>query len=496
MAPTNATQHYVILPPRGLRAVGPSASAGLQSFLSSAQIGPCEVGAGGERQARFEILDSISDDGAKLIAATPQAALDLRAAQPALRVVPALRYSPASAQRRQLRPASSAADAAGPLTVRVVSETDRAPVAGAYVLAFVNLATGEGAQAITDADGNAVLQLGASSIAIERLYVYPITAFWTLRKDAMTLTDGGEIALHPLDLSYTDCVRHYYGHAPDDAGAGVSVGVVDTGIATHPDLVIDGGLNTVVGEDDADIGDNGNGHGTHIAGIVAARGTPPAGIRGVAPGVRLRSYRVFGRGQPEAENFAIAKGIAQAVEDGCDIVSIAMSGVAPDAAISAAIDDARAGGSLVIASAGSDGRGPSGQPAADELAVAVGALGRLGTFPDDAAEVDDVAEPFGTDAAEFIGGFSNVGRQLDFVGPGVAVMSTYPGGYTEISGTAMAVPAVAGVAARLLQGAPETLAAPRDAARSEAILALLIASASDRGFPDTFEGHGLPIPPT
>jgi subtilisin len=495
MAPTNPTQQYVILPPRGLRAVGPGASAGLRSFLTSAQLGPCEFGAGG-RQARIEILDSIADDGAKLIAATPQAALELRAAQPSLRVVPVLRYCSAVTQRRELRTTSTASAAGGPLTLRVVSEIDRAPVPGAYVIAYVNLASGEGAQAITDADGNAMLQLGEPSVPIERLYVYPTTACWTLRKDAVTLTDGGEVAVRPLDLSYTDCVRYYYGHAPDDAGAGVSVGVVDTGIATHPDLVIDGGLNSVTGEDDADIGDNGNGHGTHVAGIVAARGTPPAGIRGVAPGVKLRSYRVFGRGQPQAENFAIAKGIAQAVEDGCDIISLAMSGVAPDAIISTAIEDARAGGSIVIASAGSDGRGPIGQPAADELAVAVGALGRLGTFPDDAAESDDIAAPFGTDEAEFIGGFSNVGRQLDFVGPGVAVMSTYPGGYTEISGTAMAVPAVAGVAARLLQGAPETLAATRDAARSEAILALLIASASDRGFPDTFEGHGLPILPT
>jgi len=495
MVPTGPTQQYVIVPPRGLRAVGPSASAGLQSFLASAQLGPCEVGAGGPRHARFEILDSIAGDGAKLIAATPQAALALRAAQPSLRVVPVLRYGPAATPRRQLWTTSSAVAPAGPLTLRVVSEIDCAPVAGAYVIAYVNLATGEGAQAVTDADGKAVLELGAPSVRIERLYVYPTTPFWTLRRDALTLTDGAEVALHPLDLSYTDCVRHYYGNAPDDAGAGVSVGVVDTGVSEHPDLAIDGGLNTVTGEDDADFGDKGTGRGTHVAGILAARGTPPAGIRGVAPGVRLRSYRVFGRGQPQAENFAISKGISEAVADGCDIISLAFNGGMADVVISAAVEDARASGSLVIASAGSDGRGPVGHPAADELAVAVGALGRLGTFPDDAAEIDDIAPPFGTDDAEFIGGFSNVGPEIDFVGPGVAVISTYPGGYSEISGTAMAVPAVAGVAARLLQGAPETLAAPRDAARSEAILTLLIASASDRGFPDTFEGHGLPSLP-
>ncbi len=76
----------------------------------------------------------------------------------------------------------------------------------------------------------------------------------------------------------------------------------------------------------------------------------------------------------------------------------------------------------------------------------------------------------------------------------MAIISTYPGGYTEISGTSMAAPAVTGVAARLLAGSPETLAASRDAARSEAVLAMIVASAHDRGFPDPLEGHGLPQP--
>src|SRR5207247_1649461 len=55
------------------------------------------------------------------------------------------------------------------------------------------------------------------------------------------------------------------------------------GIADHPDLTIAGGQNTVVGEAPSDYGDNGEGHGTHVAGIIAAHGTPPKGVRGVAP---------------------------------------------------------------------------------------------------------------------------------------------------------------------------------------------------------------------
>ncbi len=498
MAQTGPIQQYVLLPPRGLRAAGPSASPGVAAFLLSAQPGAQEVARSGGGQVRFQVVDSIGDDGAKLIEATPQEALALRSVQPSVRVVPVLYYSPAVAPRRQVRaPVASLSRGvmdAEPLTVRVVSEPDGAAVGGAFVLAFTDLAASAGAQAVTDSEGKARLDLGGPSVAVERLYVYPVTTHWTMRKDAFTLTDGAEIRIRPLDLGYTDCLRHFYRNVADAAGEGVTVGVVDTGVAEHPDLLIDGGANTVVGEDRDDFGDNGEGHGTHVAGIVAARGTPPTGIRGVAPGVKLRAYRVFGQGQKQAENFAIAKAIDQAVSDGCDIVNLSLGGGMPDPVISAAVEDARAGGSLCIAAAGNNGRGPVSFPAADEMAVAVSALGRTGTFPDDAAEVDEITAPFGSDEADFIGGFSNVGPQVDLTGPGVAIISTYPGGYTEISGTSMAAPAVAGATARLLADSADTLAAPRDASRSESILALLLDSARDRGFPDPLEGHGLPQP--
>lgn len=498
MAQSGTSQQFVLLPPQGLRAAGPSASPGVQAFLRSTHVGSQEVTRSGGAPVRFRVLDSMGEDGAKLIEATPQEALALRATQPSVRVVPVLHYSPAQVPRREVR-APVASLAAGvtapePLTVRVVSETDGAPIAGAFVLAFTDLAASTGARAVTDDDGRARLDLGGPSAPVERLYVYPITPHWTLRKDAFTLTDGAEINLHPLDLGFTDCLRFFYRNLADNAGEGVTVGVVDTGVAVHPDLALDGGFNAVTGEPSTDFGSNGNGHGTHVAGIIAARGTPPTGVRGVAPGVALRAYRVYGQGQSQADNFAVAKGIDMAVADGCDIVNLGFGGGMPDPVISAAVADARAAGSLCIAAAGNNGRGPVSFPAADEMAVAVTGLGRIGTFPEDAAELDEITGPFGSDEADFIGAFSNVGPQVDLTAPGVAIISTYPGGYTEISGTAMATAAVSGVAARLLAASADTLAAPRDAARSEAILALLLASARDRGFPDPLEGHGLAQP--
>ncbi|HWH34657.1 MAG TPA: S8 family serine peptidase [Acidimicrobiales bacterium] len=494
MSEASTTQHYVVLPAQGLRARAPGTTPTLEHFLRSTRPGLQDLAAPGGRSLHLRVVDVIGDDGARLIEATPADASALRTLQPSVRVVPLAYYVPAVAPRRHVAAVAPAAAAAGALTLRVVSDTDGAPVAGAIVVAFTSVAAGLGAQGTTDERGEVVLNFRGSDVVLERLYVYPLDTYWSLRREAVALADGSEVRLRRLALDYVDGLRHQYRNVADDHGEGVTVGVVDTGVAEHPDLVIAGGANTVAGEDPGDYGDNGLGHGTHVAGIVAARGRPPEGIRGVAPGVSLRAYRVFGQGSGQASSFAIAKAIDQAVLDGCDLVNLSLGGGPPDPVLRAAIEDARAAGTVCVMAAGNNSRGPVSFPASDELAVAVSALGRKGTFPDDSAEVDTVVAPYGSDEAEFIGDFSNVGPQMDLTAPGVGIISTVPGGYSEISGTSMACPAATGVAARLVAAAPDLLGATRDAARSEAIVAALYASARDRGFPDPFEGHGLPQP--
>jgi len=111
-------------------------------------------------------------------------------------------------------------------------------------------------------------------------------------------------------------------------GKGVKVGIVDSGVDFHhpalggcfgPGCLISYGRDFY--ENKTEPYDNCNGHGTHVAGIVAAQSNNPYGLTGVAPGVTLGMYRVTGCAQSVDPDLAIM-GINQAYEDGSDIISI------------------------------------------------------------------------------------------------------------------------------------------------------------------------------
>jgi subtilisin family serine protease len=497
-APTTLSQ-YVILPTRGLHAAPPTSSPSLAAFLRQFEdvrtftaAKSFATSARMDIPSNFRVLDSVSEDGAKLVEMTAAAANEILAHQPGLRIVPVVYYYPAWVFR-QVESRLKAAATAVKTVITLQSKADQSPVPGAMVVAFTDFANRIGAQGTTNKQGVVRLALGGID-KIERLYVYPATAFWGMVRKNVSTTVPIVYQLEPIDLSYTDGLRHFYGQSSDDAGSGVTVGVVDTGIGPHPDLVVDGGENTVVGEDQTAFEDNGEGHGTHVGGIIAARGRPPSGIRGLAPAVKLRSYRVFGKGAGGASNYAIAKAIDRAVTDGCDLINLSLGGGPSDPATASAIHAARQSGVLVVAATGNEDRASVDFPGSDPMCIAVTALGRKGTFPKGSFSEDAVAPPFGTDAANFIGAFANIGPEVNLTAPGVGIISTVPGGYVVMDGTSMASPAAVGIAARLLAGRPEVLRLPRDQARSDAIAAALLQSASKLGFPAQMEGNGLPQP--
>jgi subtilisin len=441
----------------------------------------------------IKVLDAIHEDGAKLISIPTGNVSKLRASQPGLRVVPIVYYEPALAPRPVFSkmPKIASVSHSPKVTLKIVSAATGKPVPGADVRGFVDVANQIGDGGITTSKGEVSLALGGTK-KIERLYVFPAAGYWSLIQEALKITSGLTIKLKPLTLDSSDSLRYFYGDTPLEAGADVRVAVVDTGISNHVDLQISGGENTVQGENPADFGDNGLHHGMHVAGIVAARGTPPTGIRGLAPSVTLRSYRVFGKEEKKASNFAIAKAIDRATADACDIINLSLGGGPVDEVTQDSIADARAAGCLVVCAAGNDGRKPVSFPASDSQSIAVSAMGRKKTFPASSAHVKQVGKPLGRDRNNFVAVFTNIGSEIDLIAPGVAVISTVPDGYIAWDGTSMACPAVSGVAARLLSGDASVRAMPRNQARSDAIAQLLLKSASSMGFGANYEGQGRP----
>lgn len=172
-------------------------------------------------------------------------------------------------------------------------------------------------------------------------------------------------------------------------GAGVIVAIVDSGIdgnnAHLKDAVI-GGINLVGdGENSSGLSDT-DGHGTAIAGLIAARSVPGSGVIGLAPEAQLLSVRVF-RGTNDQNVKAgfgptterLAQGIRYAADHGATIINVSLSDYADSAALRDAVDYAAANGSLVVASAGNRGtavdktdgvRYPAGYPGVLGVAAA------------------------------------------------------------------------------------------------------------------------------
>jgi subtilisin len=501
--PTKKTQ-YVIIPSEGFVASENNPQE-MQFFqaLHETSSSPTQIRSMSTHSGLLpvKVIDSIGEDKAKLIECQPEDLAALRASYPSVQILPVVyfqravvRYGVAKkVKTASARAAVKAAAKPSGITISIVSAADGKPVAKAMVVAFTDFANKAGAQGTTNAQGQVALALGSSTKKIERLYVYPASGFWPGLQMNITLKAGTKVPLQPIDLSYTDCVRYFYGGKDLSFGQGVRVGVIDSGIATnHPGLVVDGGQNTVPGEDPSNFCDNGTeGHGTHVAGIIAARGTPPDGIRGVAPAVTLRSYRVFGQGSSNASNYAIAKAINAAVQDNCDLVNMSLGGGTPDPVTAAALTAAHNAGVVVLAANGNESRKPVSFPAANSMCQAVSAMGRIGTFPKDTEPNGSIASPYGKDKNNFIADFSNIGPETDLTGPGVGVTSTVPSGYGVMSGTSMATPAETGAAARLLATKPAILAMPRDQNRASAIIGAIADASKPLGFGAIYEGKGM-----
>jgi thermitase len=221
----------------------------------------------------------------------------------------------------------------------------------------------------------------------------------------------------------------------------VIVGIIDTGIdAVHPDLAgrVGAGYDFI---DETDVVRDVGGHGSHVAGIIGATINNGIGVSGIASNVTMLPIRAVPDSGDETDLHVI-RSIEFAVEKGAKIINCSFGKAAAGQAVAEAFLAAGERGVLAVVAAGNNNANLDNQPMYPASfhtpnMLVVGSMTKSGTRSS----------------------FSNISKTgVDVFAPGSAILSTVPdGGYASYSGTSMASPAAAGVAALIMGMRPELL---------------------------------------
>ena len=356
------------------------------------------------------------------------------------------------------------------------------------------------AEGITGRDGKVNLTLfGELPGRTVTLLVKPRAGYWGLcREHWDPQADGNVVVLRPLspaqELPWGERLMRFDQVPPDARGAGTRIALIDTGVATsHRQLAgIKQGFDAAAGDERAWSQDSA-GHGTPCAGILVAAADKEAGVRGYAPDVELHVCKLG----LDAYCSDLVAALDYCIDKDIDIACIGYGCPRGSAIVEQRLAFGKRRGLAAIAAAGSDG-GLVQFPACSPQVLAIGAIGRSGTFPDDGIESQE-SNPQSdllpaTGGGLFVPSFSCRGPEVDLCAPGIAVISCQsPDGYAACSGTSIAAPHVAALAALVLahRGEFQTRFARRDARRVERLFQVLKETAQPLG--DSFRtGAGLP----
>lgn len=243
-------------------------------------------------------------------------------------------------------------------------------------------------------------------------------------------------------------------------GSGVTVAILDTGVAAHSSL-----LGTVKTTDLVPLPDDlatQHGHGTAVASLIAGNHSL---IPGVAPSAELLSIRVADD-NGMSNSFTLAQGIIEAMIGSADVINISLGSYGNSGVLRDAIAEATNAGIVIIASAGNDGYQNLTYPAAYDQVIGIGAVDATGTYLD----------------------FSNAGSDLAAAAPGFGLNAAWPDeGLISFTGTSASAPIIAGaIAATMSPGDGSSLSAQQATAE-------VLGHLDEAGFPgtDPLYGDGL-----
>jgi subtilisin len=369
---------------------------------------------------------------------------------------------------------------AAELSLRIVGERDQ-PLSGAAVIVY---GPGFPIQAVTNESGVARLSLfGGGTDAVRAIYVKPKANYWErfIPTPEVNESSATTIRLRSLAETFPNLVAPNQA-APNQAaermvrwnqrlmrmdqpgnltGAGIRVGIIDSGCDnTHPALrhVVRGkdftnhqgeGRQSETRRTDNGWTDDVLGYGTHSAGLVAATPGAGQGFVGCAPEAEVHAFKVFPGGRLSDLLAALDECVAREI----DVVSLSVGCDQGSELLDQKLRELRHRGIACIAAAGTSG-GHLQFPAMLPAVLAVGAVGKLREFPPDTCHAQAVVpELIGNDGV-FPAAFTDVGPHIAVSAPGVAVLSSVPGGHAVLDGTGIAAAQVTGLAALILAHHP------------------------------------------
>jgi subtilisin family serine protease len=271
-------------------------------------------------------------------------------------------------------------------------------------------------------------------------------------------------------------------------GQDVRVALIDSGLAVHShELAPAGGFNTLENQDPTAWNVDEQGHGTHCAGVVAAR-AEARGVLGGAEAASVYAVKVF----PGGFTSNLVEAVEWCIENQIDIISMSLGSPTPSEVLRMALRSAYDRGITAVAAAGNESTHVS-YPAAFPTVFAVSAIGRFGTFPEDSGHALKVSSIRDARGGLFAATFNNFGPEVMVCAPGVAVLSTVPTGFAAWDGTSMACPMVSALAALVLEAYPQIRSGRAD--QVEWMRSVLNYASVPLGMGPGIEGSGLPMAP-
>lgn len=387
-----------------------------------------------------------------------------------------------------ISPLRAPSDKSYTLDVNVRDQVDGKPLAN--VTLFGVAQSGLTYEALTNEDGHAVLRTCESPLSL--LIVSPPNMHWSRFATQIDLEATKTLEMKLKRLLATGA--YDWGHRlmgfravnQRFSGTGIKVGMIDSGVSHAANEIIpEDGFATLEGQDSKSWNVDENGHGTHTSGIIAARNTA-VGVVGGAPNAKIYPVKVFPKGYVSD----LVEGIEWCIRNRMDVVNISVGSSQPSEVLAGVICDAYARGITCVVAAGNDA-GSVSYPAALPTTIAVGAMGRFGSFPEDSAHILKVGGVFDWYGGLFAANFSNSGLQVDVCAPGVAILSTVPSGYAAWDGTSMASAMVTALVALILEAYPAIRSG--NAQQVEFVRQILHGAAVDLGMPPEIQGRGLPL---